>query len=157
MPVEHVTKQVSVPELLRPVIEASIKSHGQHLQGVFPTRDDPPGTQGFVYTIGMAEYQLPELLVIGSFPPEVVGPMMNRMCHMMREQGEGWEDGLVEIGYTVPVKVRLCGPRAREVYTIQAGAFYNHDAYQVLQVMICDKNGVFQDDAKCAYGKVDLP
>lgn len=156
MPVEPIAQR-SVPELLRPLILQSIQSHGQHLQGVFPTKDDPPGTQGFIYTIGMAEKQLPELLVIGSFPPEVIGTMMNHMCHLMREQGEGWQDGIVEIDWSVPVKVRLCGPRAREEYTIQCGAFYNHDAYQVLQVMICDKNGVYQDEAGCAYGKVDTP
>jgi hypothetical protein len=67
----------------------------------------------------------------------------------MRSEGHPLPEGLIDIGYTFPLKVRLAGPGAKSIYTVQAGVYLGNEDYEVLQVMICDKQGRFPDEAGC--------
>lgn len=128
----------------------NIRTHGQHVQGVGAS---PP----FFYTIGNAGAGLPELLMIGAFPLDIVMPALNIIGHNMREAGKAPEPGLLDIDWTYPFKLRECTPRARRDFTIQAGQFYRREDYRVMQVMLCDKAGRYQDDDACTLAKVELP
>lgn len=67
----------------------------------------------------------------------------------MREVGKPLAAGLIDIGWSIPIKVREAGPHARSRYTIQVDRYLGHDRYSVLQVMVCDKNGRYPGDAGC--------
>lgn len=124
-----------------PVVRENIEKHGQHLFGVAGC-----GGEGFMYTIGNASRGLPELLLIGSFDPSVVGLALNHLGAKMREDGKPLPEGMVDIDWTFPFKVRKAGARARQEFTIQAGQYLGHEDYDVLQVMLCDKHGRYPGD-----------
>jgi hypothetical protein len=105
---------------------------------------------GFTYTIGNTDRGLPELLLIGDFPSHIAAGLLNELGAKMREDGKPLATGLVDIGWSIPVKVRQAGPLARSRYTIQVGEYLGHDRYSVLQVMVCDENGRYPGDAGCA-------
>lgn len=132
----------------------NIRDSGWHLQGVFPTKaDDGPA---FVYSIGIGRMFGIELLCIGNFPPNIVAAMLNTVASKFVVDNEVTMDGMLDIGWNCPMKLRRCGPRAKEDYTIQVGTFFK-EPYEVIQVMLCDKHGVYQDDERCEFGKVDMP
>lgn len=61
-------------------IERNIARSGQHLFLVFGDEHMP----AFAYTIGNALLGLPELLLIGNFPPQVAGSIVNDLGRRMR-------------------------------------------------------------------------
>lgn len=136
---------MTIPGRMRDV-KQNIESYGQHLSQVFGDGSDP----GFIYTIGNADRGLPELLLIGDFPPHIAAGLLNELGAKMREDGKPLATGLVDIGWSIPVKVRQAGPLARSRYTIQVDQYLGHDRYGVLQVMVCDENGRYPGDAGCA-------
>jgi hypothetical protein len=127
-------------------VRQNIESCGQHLFQVFADGSDP----GFTYTIGNADRGLPELLLIGDFPPRIAAGLLNELGATMREDGKPPATGLVDIGWSIPVKVRQAGSLARSRFTIQVGQYLGHDHYHVLQVMVCDEHGRYPGDAGCA-------
>jgi hypothetical protein len=126
-------------------VRQNVEAFGQHLFQIFGDAE----TSGFTYTIGNAEHGLPELLIIGDFPPHISAALLNDLGAKMREDGRPLPQGLVDIGWSVPVKIRIAGPAARSRFTIQAGQYYGHDTYGVLQVMVCDPQGRFPGDDGC--------
>lgn len=122
-----------------------VKSHGQSVVQVGGDGPHP----SFNYTIGNALVGLPELLLVGSIHP-MMGLALNHLGQKMRDDKKPLEEGLVDIGWTFPFKVRKASPKAKTEYTIQAGRFFDHEDYEVLQVMICDKDGKYPDDPECA-------
>ncbi|APH74873.1 DUF4262 domain-containing protein [Aquibium oceanicum] len=96
-------------------VKQNIESYGQHLSQVFGDGSDP----GFIYTIGNADRGLPELLLIGDFPSHIAAGLLNELGAKMREDGKPLATGLVDIGWSIPVKVRQAGPLARSRYTIR--------------------------------------
>lgn len=127
-------------------VRQNIDSYGQHLFQIFGDGSDP----GFTYTIGNVDRGLPELLLIGDFPSHIAAGLLNELGAKMREDGKPLVTGLVDIGWTVPVKVRQAGPLARSRYTIQVDQYLGHDSYNVLQIMVCDENGRYPGDVGCA-------
>ena len=134
-------------------IARNIHHAGQHMFAIGPDEASEP----FVYTIGNRERNLPELLCIGRFPRHLIGMLLNQLGATQRERGTPYEAGIHDIGWSIPIKIRQCGPKACKDYTIQAGVYYNVDIYPVTQVMLCDKNGHYQDDPACEWGVVDQP
>ncbi|CAM5290854.1 hypothetical protein ATER59S_00536 [Aquamicrobium terrae] len=135
---------MTVPGRMREVRQ-NIDSYGQHLFQVFGDGSDP----SFTYTIGNADRGLPELLLIGDFPSDIAAGLLNELGAKMREDGKPLATGLVDIGWSIPVKVRPAGPRARSRYTIQVDQYLGHDRYSVLQVMVCDEHGRYPGDVGC--------
>lgn len=124
----------TVPAQL-PEVQEHIDKCGQHLFGV---GGNPP----FIYTIGNANHGLPELLIIGPFHFNDTGLLLNMLGAKMRETGEPLS-GEFSFGGQFPVKVREASEAAKSEWTIQAGQYLGHENYSVLQVLLCDKNGVY--------------
>lgn len=126
-------------------VQQNIDAFGQHLFQVFGDAD----SSAFAYTIGNAGQGLPELLLIGNFPTNISAALLNELGAKMREDGRPLSVGLVDIGWSVPVKTRIAGPAARARFTIQASQYFGHDTYGVLQVMVCDETGKFPGEEGC--------
>ena len=133
-------------------IRSDILMAGQTIQGVFP-RVGETGTP-FFYTIGNAELGLPELLLIGGFRAEIAMRILNELGQYMRERGKPLDEGMLDIGWTFPFKIRKAGGKVRDEYTIQAGEYLGHQRYEVTQVMICDREGRYPGDRGC---ELDFP
>ena len=130
-------------------IAENIRRAGQHIAAVFPRRGE--SGEHFFYTIGNAERRLPELLLIGNFSPEIVMHALNLLAEKMRKSEKPLPEGMVDIGWNLPFKVRKAGPAARADYTCQVDRYYRGVDYDVLQVMFCDRKGRYQDDPKSDY------
>jgi hypothetical protein len=127
-------------------IQRNIDQSGQHIFGIIP---DSKNT-GFYYTIGNAIRGLPELLLIGSFEPQLGTLILNTLGDHMRRNEHALPEGMLSLpDWPYPFKIRKTGPRAQRDYTIQASRFYGYDEYDVLQVMICDPQGKYPGDAGC--------
>ena len=126
-------------------VKQNIDAFGQHLFQVFGDAE----SDAFAYTVGNAEQGLPELLVIGNFPAHIIGLLLNDLGAKMREDGRPLPLGLVDIGWSVPVKIRMSGPAARDRVTIQASQYFGHDTYGVLQVMLCDPKNRYPGEDGC--------
>jgi hypothetical protein len=128
-----------------PKVQANIDRVGQHVFGIF----GGPG-RGFFYTIGNAKRDLPELLLIGSFPPRLGQQILNDLGRVMRASGEPLGEGMLHLPrWPLPFKIRKAGGDVRQRFTIQAGQYLGHEDYEVLQVMICDKHNRYPGDAGC--------
>lgn len=125
---------------LQPMVQRNIDTHGQHLFGVFPTKDDP-GIP-FVYTIGNALKGLPELIVVGAFDAQIVGAILNHVGEDMRKSGERLPE-VVDIGGKFPIRTRTASDEARALWTIQAGQYLGREDYEVQQLLLCDPEGVY--------------
>lgn len=126
-------------------VKQNIDAYGQHLFQIF----GDAVSDAFAYTVGNAEQGLPELLLIGNFPAHIIAPLLNELGAKMREDGRPLPIGLVDIGWSVPVKIRMAGPAARERFTIQASQYLGHDTYGVLQVMLCDEKHKYPGEEGC--------
>ncbi|SMH26464.1 DUF4262 domain-containing protein [Mesorhizobium australicum] len=144
---------MTAPGRMREVAQ-NIDAFGQHLFQIFGQGTAP----GFTYTIGNADRGLPELLLIGDFPSRIAAGLLNELGAKMREDGKPLATGLIDIGWSIPVKIRRTGPLARTRYTIQVNRYLGHDCYSVLQVMVCDENGRYPGDPGCDHRyDVDRP
>ena len=131
---------------------AHIERAGRTIIAVFPTEEDP-GVP-FAYTIGNHLKGLPELLVIGT----AQGVFLNTLSHLMIAAGHGFEDGeTVRMLGSKEVKLIHASAAAREEYTIQAGEHFGHDEYEVMQVLIPDKQGRFPGDEDCEEPYASVP
>ncbi len=102
----------------------------------------------FFYTIGNAELGLPELLLIGGFRAGIAMAILNELGQYMRERGQPLAEGMLDIGWTFPF-VRQAGGNVRTEYTAQVGEYLGHERYEVMQVMICDRDGRYPGDEGC--------
>lgn len=128
---------------------------GRHIFGIF----DPEGKDNnFFYTIGNSTDQLPEILLIGKVPGPLAMDIINRVSEIQLKSGKRIPEGLLDIDYTMPLKVRNCTDAAKEKYTVQVGEYFQSQNYGVIQVMIPDKQGKFPGDEGCAeIWNVDQP
>ncbi|QIG76940.1 DUF3309 domain-containing protein [Rhizobium phage RHph_Y1_11] len=148
----------SVPEMLAPMIGLNIEKYGRFLQGVFPTRENPAGAS-FIYSIGNHLKNMPELLIIGPFPPQFMAGVLNVLSDFQLNRGKPFEDGEEpDIGLVPMPKLRKCSANVRDEFTIQAGQYFKHENYDVMQVLIADPDGLFPDDPQCHRNyKVVMP
>lgn len=125
-------------------IERNIALSGQHLFLVFASGDAP----AFAYSIGNALQGLPELLLIGDFPPRVAGSILNDLGLMMRRACRPLH-GDIDVGGQFPVRLRQASADARQRFTLQVGRFLRHEEYDVLQVLLCDPAGIYPGEPGC--------
>jgi Domain of unknown function (DUF4262) len=142
--------------IARDRIFADIERNGRHIIGVVACLGTDDQDLPFAYTIGNAYgLYLPELLVIG---PRSAFPILNELSEMMIERDAAFTDGeLVSLGGRFPVRVITASQEARENYTVQAGVFYGHDNYSLMQVVLPDGEGRFPGDPRCAAPWRDVP
>ena len=107
------------------------------------------GDEGFPfsYTIGNYIKGLPELLIIGSGS----APYLNDLSRLMIAAGKPFEDGemIHLLMLTLPLKMIRASAIAQEEYTIQAGQYFGHENYAVMQAVLPDKEGRFPGEEGC--------
>lgn len=139
-----------VPDIYA-AIERNIARSGQHLFLIFADGETP----AYFYTVGNALRGLPELLLIGNIPPRVAGGIVNELGQRMRGTGRPLE-GDIEVGGRFPVRLRRASAEARQAYTLQAGRYFRHEEYDVLQILLCDPGGIYPGEPGCEPG-YDVP
>ena len=124
---------------------AHIRRTGRSIIGVFPCEGDDG--LPFAYTIGNDLKGLPELLVIGTSD----GGFLDDLSRLMIAAGHTFEDGQTfqMAGARVPVKLIRANFSATADYTIQAGVFFGHHDYAVMQVLLPDRVGRFPGEPGC--------
>lgn len=135
---------MTIPTTSMAVIQSNIDRTGQHIFAIFPDGD----TAGFAYTIGNARLGLPELLIIGNFPPTLMASVLNDVGRRMRKADQV-PDKDIDIGGAFPIRPRLAGAAARSAFTIQAGRFLGHDEYAVVQLLLPDPMSLYPGEAGC--------
>lgn len=144
----------SAADQFRVDIDDSIEKHGRHLMGVGGSPTEMP----FVYSIGNHERGLPEVLIVGHLHPRDMVDLGNAFSEKMQELGRGFTDGeLIDLGGAVPCRAVHCRPSVRDEYTIQAGQYFGHEDYQVVQILLPDKRGRFPGDEGCESPYADAP
>ena len=127
-----------------------IKRFGRTVIGVF---DDGSGEVPFMYTIGNCHKggTMPELLLVG-ICTEQGRDLLNVASDVQNQRERAIEDGeLVSIGGQFPLKaIDVSNAHVRDEYTIQAGQYYGDEGYPVIQLLMCDKEGRFPGEPKCA-------
>jgi hypothetical protein len=126
------------PKVQDHIVEG-IKKHGHMLVAA----------EDFIYTVGNAQRGLPELLMLGNYDPRMSGTILNALTDKMVKDGESLPEGMVDIDWTFPFKVRKASQLAKMKYTVQVGQVLGHERYDVLQVMVCDKEGRYPGDEDC--------
>jgi hypothetical protein len=133
-------------------IDRDIKQYGRSIIGV-GSGDD--GALPFAYTIGNQLQALPELLIIGMMK----AGFLNDLSQIMIDARGTFANGqLVRIdGARLPVKVIRANKTAYTEYTVQAGRYFGHDDYPIMQVLMPDRDGKFPDEAGCQPPYSDVP
>jgi hypothetical protein len=131
-------------------IAVDIDVHKRSVIAVGGGENTPP----FSYTIGNSRRLLPELLIIGLLDNWTLNTLSDRMI----DQGRPFaDDEIVDLGGRYPVKVIDADERVKSEFTIQAGRYFGADNYEVMQVIIPDKNGRFPDEPNCAKPYSEIP
>jgi hypothetical protein len=143
---------------IRDDIHRKIARHGQCVQVVYLTKDDPPGVhQPFMYTLGNHERGLPELLIVGT-TEKVFVDVLNRLGKIQRDRSEALTDGeIVSVGGKYPLRVVDAGEVGRTQYATFVGIYYETDIYEVRQVLLPDTQGRWPDTPGCDAPYRDQP
>lgn len=129
---------------MKAAIEENIRRTGRHLFGI-------GGNPTFVYSIGNFYSGLPEFLLIGNVPMHLAGLTVNVASELQKANGRPFAEGLVDIDFSMPIKVRNCGPLAKSEFSIQAGQYFGTEDYPIMQILLPDKQGRYADDAGVEY------
>ena len=123
--------------------------------GVFGDKDE----MSFAYTIGNHVRGLPEMLIVAPMRHEDMMSLLNYAAATLATKGPHQvADGeLVDIGGTFPMKARPVGSFVRQKYTIQAGQYWRNERYDVIQLLLCDKEGRYPDDPDCDARYAEQP
>jgi hypothetical protein len=131
-------------------VTETINRVGRIIIGV-PGDEDGPG---FSYTIGNHLKGVPELLVVGHSHADFLNGLSVLMC----ATGKAFEDGkTINMGGRTPVKVIRANAAVRDEYTVQAGEYFGHQDYAVMQVLIPDKHGRFPGEDGCEEPYASVP
>lgn len=130
---------------------------GRTVLGVFALAESvDPVNETFIYTIGNALKQLPELLLVGMCSD---GGLLNALSEEMVRRGRAFDDReVVNIGAKCPVCVVEAAESVKDDYTCQANLWWSRSGYRVMQVVAPDPTGLFPWQAGCAepYSKVKI-
>lgn len=111
----------------------------------------------FSYTVGNAEKQLPELLLLEVDFPQA-RTLLNLVGTELRGRKRAFKHGeLVSLGGKQPVKVVEADAVVKSGLTIQVGRYYGHQNYRVLQLLVPDARGLYPGDRECAKPYCDMP
>jgi Domain of unknown function (DUF4262) len=138
-------------------LRQKIAAAGQAVQVVHLTEEDPPGAQPFMYTIGNHQFQLPELLLVGTADVAFVD-VLNRLGKIQRDRRTGFADEeRVNIGGRFPLRIVDAGEIGRAEYATFVGIYYATQDYEVRQVLLPDTQGRWPDMPSCDLPYADQP
>ena len=116
----------------------------------------PDGEPAFSYTVGNSAVNLPELLVIGPQPHNILG-VINHLSKMQRDREHPFADGeIISLGGKFPVKAIIAGDK-KEEYATLAYQFAKSENVDVIQILVPDRNGRFPGDPDCAEPFCNCP
>lgn len=133
--------RIEIGKRIAEQVKENVRRFGQHVWGVGGSEVTPP----FAYTVGNASRGLPELLFIGEFHFDLGMQILNAVAERMVKDGR-LDEGMLDIEWTFPFKVREAGGDVRDMFTIQASRYLGHQDYRVMQIMICDPKGRYPGD-----------
>jgi hypothetical protein len=134
---------------IRENIHRQIARHGQCVQIVHLTEDDPPGVQPFMYSIGNHEQGLPELLIVGT-AEKIFADVLNRLGKLQRDRSKALlDEELVSVGGKCPLRVVDAGEVGRTQYATFVGVYYETTNYEVRQILLPDIQGRWPDTPGC--------
>lgn len=127
-------KPINNPEIASNLIRKNLEKAPWTIIHVTPDGDLDP-LPGFTYTLGLTTMGLPELVVTGNIPSDVIKGILDTVVDMAVDKGK-FTEGIVDVGsvlasgealrfYLRPVRSRLNVVRA---YAIQADARYGNEA-----------------------------
>lgn len=138
-------------EAFRQQVLTNIEEHGRSVIGVFNAK--PP----FSYTIGNCLKDLPELLCIGPFDPNIVRVVLNSLSQKMIDNGRAFEDReIIDIGAPQPTMALEASDIVKIEYTLAIGNILRRP-YEVMQIVSPDINGLFPWDVGCDTLYSDIP
>lgn len=125
----------------------TIKKFGWMLQGVGASDTTPP----FVYSVGLSQFNLPEIILVGPFPQEIAAKLVNLVGFKMRANGafQDWSRSH-EITQMFSVVFRELSKESTEEYCTRVVSFFG-EGKKVLQLFLPDKNGQFPWDKECEW------
>lgn len=142
-------------EWLREQVTENIKTHGRGIIGVSGDDDNLP----FGYTIGNTNKNVPELLMISKINCEDIVRLLNAVSDKLVEEEDPYEERDLSLGGKFPVKIRAITDEkmVKNKYTIQVGQFFETEDYRVMQVLVCDQDGVYPGDEEIIDWRYDSP
>ena len=125
-----------------------IEKFGRTVLGVWD--EDHPGQMGFFYTVGNSLKGLPELLLVLNVSPDFGASFLNFLSNKMIEQNKAFDHmELVDTGGKFPVMTVMANDHAKEHYMIQVENLLGPKEFEVLQIVIPDRSGLFPNDPNC--------
>jgi len=135
--------------MMRDRATADIARFGWSMIGVFPTDDNDSIQTYFCYTVGLWQTYGQAELVTLMLRPEVANAVVHGLVDDHLKQGERYVHGQTADDLIRDFSVHFrTVPVASERYTLSAArAYYGHDEFDVLQMVLPDKAGKFPWDA----------
>ena len=122
---------------------------------VFPSRDDPPTTAAFTYTVGLTAHDHRELILAG-LPPEIAHTMINDLASRVYDKAERFAHGQlindVLAGYAAVI---VDGPPNDHLHPDAVFALYGRDKVRLQQLLWPDQHGRFPGDDGYACAAAD--
>lgn len=126
---------------IRAQTQTHIEIHGHSIVGVFPTG---PGQTHFSYSIGLRERDGFELLMEG-IDTKYGAYFINTLAQETKARNLPLNHACIIHGMTTKPEFRLalvpCHELVKDERTVQAGQYYGHEDYGVLQLVMCDPEG----------------
>jgi Domain of unknown function (DUF4262) len=123
--------------------EATMAQAGWFIQGVMAE------TQ-WHYTIGLTRFELPEMMLVGNFPPFFAGGLLNMIAHRMHVHQHRFDDGTIskDIFENMSVLFREIAPSELEQRCGKLLEFCGESA-RVIHMLLPDRHGVMPWEAEC--------
>lgn len=135
-----------VKAMLSKVLD-DVQRVGWHMTGVFPTKDDPPGTPSWAYTTGLAQSKGHPDLIVFSLPFDIAHGVLASAVDVIDEGRAMWpgEDiGEVLVGY--PVRTVEVPREGAEEHMGITSWFSDRKPFNALQIVCPDKDRRFPWD-----------
>lgn len=126
------------PEAFRADLERRIKEYGHSV--ISTSADSPAGEVSLAYTVGLADANLPELMVFG-LPAQAACVLLADAARMLRE-GKLPTDTRIEELASLPTIFKEVPPKIAEDFIVQANNRANR-ALPALQMVWPDRAGLF--------------
>ena len=128
-------------------IERDIAKSGRSIVCVCADADSKCHSDFFAYTVGNSIKGLPELLTFGVSRDS---GFLNALSEIMIDRGRFSDGEIVDLGGKLPLCVVDAIDDVKDLFTIQVGEHFGTERYDVMQVVIPDRAGLFPWQHGCA-------